>query len=327
MKMSKKRARMLLAAGTALIVLAGGLWYWKKARDTARPLDIVLIQKALDDTDFWTSVYQGGETAAEEYNVNLTVMGPKNEREVDTQNQMILDAIASKPDAIVLCPSSTEQTAAYAEQIEKAGIRLVLADSTMDEPMGSAVVATDNYEAGYKLGSYMKQFVKEDSVIGIVGHVKGSSTAVGREAGFRAGLGDAGSQVAEIVFCDSDADKAYEQTKELLKKYPDMDMIVGLNEYSAVGAARAVKALGKTDQIRMGSIDSSMEQIQYLEAGIYEALVIQKPFNMGYLGVETAVNAVRGRKIAKSTDSGSELITKENMYTEENQKLLFPIAK
>ncbi len=52
MKMSKKRARMLLAAGTALIVLAGGLWYWKKARDTARPLDIVLIQKALDDTDF-----------------------------------------------------------------------------------------------------------------------------------------------------------------------------------------------------------------------------------------------------------------------------------
>lgn len=60
-------------------------------------MDIVLIQKALDDTDFWTSVYQGGETAAEEYNVNLTVMGPKNEREVDTQNQMILDAIASKP--------------------------------------------------------------------------------------------------------------------------------------------------------------------------------------------------------------------------------------
>ena len=76
------------------------------------------------------------------------------------QNQMILDAIAPKPDAIVLCPCSTDQTVPYAEQIEQAGIRLVLADSTMDEPMGSAVVATDNYAAGYKLGSYMKQFVK-----------------------------------------------------------------------------------------------------------------------------------------------------------------------
>ena len=257
----------------------------------------------------------------------IPVMGPENEREVDTQNQMILDAIASEPDAIVLCPSSTDQTAAYAEQIEKAGIRLVLADSTMDEPMGSAVVATDNYEAGYKLGSYMKRFVKEDSVIGIVGHVKGSSTAVGREAGFRAGLGDAGSQVAEIVFCDSDTDKAYELTKELLKKYPAMDLIVGTNEYSAVGAARAVRNLGKTDMVHMGSIDSSIEQIQFLESGVFDALVVQKPFNMGYLGVETAVRVTRGEKTEKSIDSGSELITKENMYTEENQKLLFPVAK
>lgn len=325
--MSKKRTRMLLAAGTALLVLAGGAWYGKKARDAARPLNIMLIQKALDDTDFWTSVYQGGETAAEEYNTSLTAMGPENERDVDVQNQMILDAIAAKPDAIVLCPCSTDQTVEYAKQIEKAGIALILADSTMDEAMGSAVVATDNYEAGYKMGSYMKQFVKADSVIGIVGHVKGSSTAVGREAGFRAGLGDANAQVAEIVFCDSDSDKAYEQTKELLKKYPDMDMIVGLNEYSAVGAARAVRALGKAGVIRMAGIDSSVEQIQFLESGIFDALVVQKPFNMGYLSVEAAVRAVRGEKTEKSIDSGSELITRENMYTEENQKLLFPVAK
>ncbi len=115
--MSKKRARLLLIAGTALIVLAGSFWYWKKSRDAARPLDIVLIQKALDDTDFWTSVYLGGQTAAEEYNVNLTVDGPENEREIDAQNQMILDAIACRPDAIVLCPCSTDQTVAYAEQI------------------------------------------------------------------------------------------------------------------------------------------------------------------------------------------------------------------
>ena len=325
--MSKKRVRLLLIVGTALIVLAGSFWYWKKSRDAARPLDIVLIQKALDDTDFWNSVYLGGQTAAEEYNVNLTVEGPENEREIDAQNQMILDAIAARPDAIVLCPCSTDQTVPYAEQIEQAGIRLILANSTMDQPMGSAVVATDNYAAGYKLGSYMKQFVKADSVIGIVGHVKGSSTAVGREAGFRAGLGEAGTQVAEIVFCDSDSDKAYEQTKALLKKYPSMDLIVGLNEYSAVGAARAVRNLGKIGTIHMGSIDSSIEQIQFLESGVFDALVVQKPFNMGYLSVETAVDVTRGRKTETSIDSGSELITKENMYTQENQKLLFPVTK
>lgn len=327
MKISKKKARLALLIAMALIVAAGSLWYWKKSRDAACPLEMVLIQKALDDTDFWTSVYQGAETAAEEYNVNMTVTGPENEREIDAQNDMILEAIESKPDAIILCPCSTDQTVAYAQQIEQAGIRLILADSTMDEELGSAVVATDNYEAGYKLGSYMKQFVKEDSVIGLVGHVKGSSTAVGREAGVRAGLGEAGSRVAEIVFCDSDSEKAYEQTKDLLERYPAMDIIIGLNEYSAVGAARAVRDLEMTEAIHMGGIDSSVEQIQFLESGVFDALVVQKPFNMGYLSVESAVQAVRGRKTEALIDSGSELITKENMYTEENQKLLFPVAR
>lgn len=315
-----------LSAGL-LVCAAFAVLLWNRTLSKQEPYEIVLIQKAMDDTDFWTSVYQGGEMAAQEYNAVLTAVGPEREQDVESQNQMILDAVARKPDAIVLAPCSSDETLPYARQIEEAGITLVLLDSTMEEETGKAVVATDNYELGYKMGSYMKQFVEEDTVIGIVGHVQGSSTATGREEGFRAGLGGSGDQVAEIVFCDSDTDKAYELTCGLLEKYPDMNMIVGLNEYSAVGAARAVKDLGLSGSIRMAGIDSSQEQIQLLEEGVYEALAIQKPFNMGYLGVEAAVRAARGEKVEAYVDSGSELITKENMYTEENQKLLFPVGE
>lgn len=315
-----------LSAGL-LVCAAFAVLLWNRTLSKQEPYEIVLIQKAMDDTDFWTSVYQGGEMAAQEYNAVLTAVGPEREQDVESQNQMILDAVARKPDAIVLAPCSSDETLPYARQIEEAGITLVLLDSTMEEETGKAVVATDNYELGYKMGSYMKQFVEEDTVIGIVGHVQGSSTATGREEGFRAGLGGSGDQVAEIVFCDSDTERAYELTCGLLEKYPDMNMIVGLNEYSAVGAARAVKEQGLSDSIRMAGIDSSVEQIQLLEEGVYEALAIQKPFNMGYLGVETAVKLLEGERVETYINSGSELITKENMYTEENQKLLFPVAE
>lgn len=315
-----------LSAGL-LVCAALAVFLWNRTLSKQEPYEIVLIQKAMDDTDFWTSVYQGGEMAAQEYNAVLTAVGPEREQDVESQNQMILDAVARKPDAIVLAPCSSDETLPYARQIEEAGITLVLLDSTMEEETGKAVVATDNYELGYKMGSYMKQFVEEDTVIGIVGHVQGSSTATGREEGFRAGLGGAGDQVAEIVFCDSDTERAYELTCGLLEKYPDMNMIVGLNEYSAVGAARAVKEQGLSDSIRMAGIDSSVEQIQLLEEGVYEALAIQKPFNMGYLGVETAVKLLEGEQVETYINSGSELVTKENMYTEENQKLLFPVAE
>lgn len=301
-----------------------GLLFWQSRRENLGPLRVVLIQKAIDDTDFWTSIYEGGQMAADELGVELTIMGPKHESEAELQHQMILDAIAEKPDAIALTPSSFEETIPYAEQIEAAGISLVLMDSTMKEDMGESLIATDNYEAGYKMGAYMKRFVDENTVIGVVGHVKGTSTATERERGFRAGLQDAQNQIAEVVFCDSSPEKAYELTCELVRTYPDMNLIVGLNEYSAVGAARAVKDLGRSADCHMAGFDSSFEEIQLLEEGVFDAIVIQKPFNMGYLGVETAVKAARGKAVEPYVDSGSELITKENMYTEENQKLLFP---
>ena len=186
-----------LSAGL-LVCAAFAVLLWNRTLSKQEPYEIVLIQKAMDDTDFWTSVYQGGEMAAQEYNAVLTAVGPEREQDVESQNQMILDAVARKPDAIVLAPCSSDETLPYARQIEEAGITLVLLDSTMEEETGKAVVATDNYELGYKMGSYMKQFVEEDTVIGIVGHVQGSSTATGREEGFRAGLGGAGEASGEV---------------------------------------------------------------------------------------------------------------------------------
>lgn len=322
--MGNYKQRMLTAGILFLGMLLLCGWFWQSRKRSSEPLQIVLIQKAVDDTDFWTSVCEGGRMAARELEVELTVMGPELESETELQNQMILEAIEQKPDAIALTPSGYQETIPYAEQIEEAGITLVLMDSTMEKEMGESLIATDNFEAGCKMGAYMKQFVDEETVIGVVGHVQGSSTATERERGFREGLGEAQNQIAEVVFCDSSEEKAYALTCDLLSDYPNMNLIVGLNEYSAVGAARAVKDLGISGNCHMAGFDSSIEEIQLLEEGIFDAIVIQKPFNMGYLGIETAVRAAWGREVEAYVDSGSELITKENMYSEENQKLLFP---
>lgn len=323
--MARNYRRGILIAGIlALACMISGVWYWRRQTLNSAPLRVVLIQKAVDETDFWTSVCEGGRMAARELNVELNVTGPKLESQTSEQNQMILDAIEENPDAIALTPSSFEETIPYAERIEEAGITLVLIDSTMEKEMGDSLIATDNFEAGQKMGAFMKQFVDEETVIGVVGHIKGTSTATERERGFREGLGSAQGQIAEVVFCDSSYDKAYELTCSLLEEYPKMNLIVGLNEYSAVGAARAVKDCGRAGSCHMAGFDSSLEEIQLLEEGVFDAIVIQKPFNMGYLGIETAVRAARGEAVEPYVDSGSELITKENMYTEENQKLLFP---
>ena len=296
--------------------------------NSQKKISVIFISKRLDEeNDFWSSMLEGTNMAAAEYNIELTAMGPKSESEIERQNEMIEEAIKMKPDAIVLVPSDVEQTISYARKIEAAGIELVLMDSVMEEEAGSCVVSTDNYEGGRKMGEYLKDHIGQSAVIGIVAHSPTSSTAIDRERGVRAGLDEYEEQIREVVYCYADEQKAYDVTSELLMRNPDMNMIAGLNEDSAVGAAKAIRDAGRSEQITLIGFDSSIEQVYLLEEGVFNAIVIQKPLNMGYLGIQAAYHTVTGTAVDDTIDSGSVLITKETIYTRENEKLLFPFRQ
>jgi ribose transport system substrate-binding protein len=73
--------------------------------------------------------------------------------------------------------------------------------------------------------------------------------------------------------------------------------------------------------------DNPLGRINLIEEGIIAAVVIQKPFNMGYLAVRAARDTVENRNLPPFIDTGSVLITAENLYEPENQKLLFPFVE
>ncbi|WMJ89997.1 substrate-binding domain-containing protein [Anaerocolumna sp. MB42-C2] len=321
-----KKYKILIITVLSLCILVPGIYkIVKNSLKTEVPINIIYIPKIIDDSnEFWSALIGGAEMAAKEFNINLKVVAPDAEEDYARQNQLIDWAIKQKPDAIALSPADYSETTAKAKEIADNNIKLVFIDSTVNENVQDALVATDNYLAGKKMGEYMKTFVNRNTKIAIVGHVKTASTAIEREKGLRSGLGSDESKIVDVVFCDSEFGKAYSLTIELLKEYPDLTMIAGLNEYSSVGAARAIKRLGLAGKVKVIGFDSSIEEIELLEEGVFQGIIIQKSFNMGYLGIEEAVKLVKGKKVEKNVDSGSQLITKNNMYTEENQKLLFP---
>ncbi len=286
---------------------------------------IILIPKKIDESnEFWSSVIAGAQVASKEYNVELSLMAPETETDVEGQNRLILEAAGKRPDAILVSPCSYEGTASSIRQAVNQGVKVVLIDSNINESLSIPLVATDNVEIGRKLGEYMKKLLPENPQIGLVGHVKGSSTAIDREKGIRAGLGKEAEAIEEVVFCDSIYQEAYDVTLQLLKRHPEINMIAGFNEYSSLGAASAVRDLGLKGKVKTFGIDNSVSQIQLLESGVYQALAIQNPFNMGYLGIEEAVKGIEGGKTDLFLNSGSKLVTVEDIYTEENEKLLFP---
>ena len=304
--------------------IMGGCWYRQKVIEE-RKLSLIYIPKVVDGTnDFWKALILGARMAAKEYNADIEIKAPAEENDVEGQNQLLKESIKEKPDAILFSPSSFTESDELLKEAKEKKIKISFIDSYVDEPLQDLTVATDNLEAGELLGKFAASLLEPEDQIAIVSHVKGVSTAVEREEGFRKGLGDLADNIVEVVYCNSRYELSRQLTIELMEKYPDLKMIAGMNEYSSVGAARAVKASGAKDRIVVVGVDSSQEAVQLMENGVFKGLVVQKAFKMGYLGVKETVRMLRGKSYQKDVNSGCQLVTPENMYSSEIEKLLFP---
>lgn len=325
MKGHKKVFIMAVILIVASVVIFIGLL--KPEATQTRKCSLIYIPKIRDDTnDFRTSVISGCRMAAEEYESELEIMAPDKEENVEEQNRLLRAAIEKKPDAILFSPSSMNASDELLKEAKDKGIRITYIDSYTKEDLQDLTVATDNVNAGRMMGEYARTLLDKDSKIAIVSHVKGVSTAVEREQGFREGLGDYAENIVETVYCNSLYEKSYELAQKLMEKYPDLEMIAGMNEYSAVGVGRAVSDAGVKDRIDVVGVDCSQEAINLMEMGVYKGIIVQKAFRMGYIGVEETIHMLNGDAVEKNIDSGCELVTPENMYDSDIERLIFPFG-
>ena len=323
MRKYRKVILIIIILMAALLVAVTGLM--SPGVTQTRECSLIYIPKIKDDTnDFWSSLISGCKMAAEEYGSKLEIMAPDKEENIEEQNRLLKAAIEKEPDAILFSPSSMSASDKLLKKAKEKGIRITYIDSYTEEELQDLTVATDNVEAGRRLGEYARTLLDKDSRLAIVSHVKGVSTAVEREQGFREGLGDYAKNIVEVVYCNSLFEKSYELTNDLMKKYPDLEMIAGMNEYSAVGVGRAVSDAGAKDRIAVVGVDCSQEAINLMEMGVYKGIIVQKAFRMGYMGVEETIHMLNGDSVAKNIDSGCELVTPDNMYDSDIERLIFP---
>jgi ribose transport system substrate-binding protein len=325
--MPKTSIRTIGAIALILVVIAG-LVYGFNGLSDKKQLDITVIIKSTDASiEFWEVLVDGIHEASQEFDTNVQVRGSKTETDVEEQIALVEEAILERPDAIVLAANDYDRLVPIAEKVKKSGIKLIIVDSGINSDVAQSIVATDNVKAGEEAGQAMKQHLAGPAKVAIISYVKNAASHIDREKGVREMLaGDPNIELLDTFYVEGSEQNAYFMAKEILSKYPDMLGIVGLNEPTTVGAGRAIQELELKERVKLIGFDSSFNEIKLLDEGIIQATVIQRPFQMGYLSIKTAVEAARGKQVSDRIDTGSLLITKQNMYEEENQKLLFPFV-
>lgn len=319
------RRRKWLAALLAACLLLAGL---SGCAGQQRQLRVTLVLKTVTEVaEFWGTLLSGVEKAAAEYGVELKVLTAPREVDIDEQIELIRQVTAEKPDVMILSASDYDRCAEAAEEAIAAGIGVVAVDTDVNAAGRACFVGSNNYEVGLEMGRAMASYLPEGGKVAVIQHMLTTTTGIDRTRGVIDALTKAGNiEILGSFCCDNSTERAQSLTKELLEQTPDISGFVCTNEVCNVGAANALVELGMGGKVFVVGCDNSQRQIAFLEQNIIQAIVTQRPFNMGYIAVQQAVEVASGEKTEDFVEVPCVLITRENMYTQENQKLLFPLT-
>jgi ribose transport system substrate-binding protein len=106
-----------------------------------------------------------------------------------------------------------------------------------------------------------------------------------------------------------------------------IDAIFCPNESTTFAMLRALQDNKLAGKVKYVGFDSSDMLVKGLKEGHIHGLVLQDPINMGYMGVKTVVAHLRGEEVPDHIDTGSEVVTPENMNDPRIKNLLEPDYK
>ena len=321
--MKAKRALAALLAAFLLLPLFSG------CSAHGDPVRVTLVLKTeASVAEFWEMLLSGVNAAAEEYGVELTTVTSSTETAIDEQIALIESVIADRPDVMILSAADYDRCAEVTERAIAAGIKVVSLDTDVNAEGRDCFVASNNYQIGVDMGTQLAQYLPAGGKIAVIQHMQTTTSGTGRTQGALDALARFPNiEVLGVYCCENNMEKAQRITSQLLTEHPDIAGFVCTNEVCNVGAANTLVDMELVGKVYLVGCDNSQRQIQFLEQNVIQAIVVQRPFNMGYLAVEQAVLLASGEHVAERVEVPCVTITLDNMYTQENQKLLFPVTE
>jgi ribose transport system substrate-binding protein len=315
----------LLAAGLAAVVLVGAACGGDDegggggSGAETKSYSMTLIAGVRGD-EFYITMNCGAQAEARKLGVKLNFQGP-NEFAADQQTPIVNAVAAKKPDAVLIAPTDTKALYAPIKALADNGSKVVLVDTTLEQPdLAVSQIASDNEGGGKVAAETLADLIGGEGKV-FVNNVKpGISTTDARAKGFEDGAKAAGLNYIGQEYNQDDPARAASITKSILAKHPDLKGIFATNLFSAEGAASGVREAGKQDQVKIVGFDAGPKQVKDLEDGLIQALIAQRPADIGRQGVQQAYAALEGKPTKKEIGTGFVSLTKENLAENEDAK-------
>jgi len=307
-----------------VLILLIGIVAWAGV-SFAENLNIVVIPKGSDHV-FWDFIRAGVDQAVNETgNINLTWRGPAYND--DTPSQIKIVELYTKPEtnAMIIVPTDKQ---ALIEPIKKAtelGIKVIVIDSGLDGNYHLSFIGTNNVEGGVLAAKHLAALINDQGKVMVLRTVQGSASTDQRAEGFVQEMKNHPNiTVVADEYGGGSSGKSYHAAKKLLGEQTDLQGVFAVNESSTDGMLKALRELGLAQKVKFVGFDASDPLIDGLAKKDIDALVIQNPHQMGYMGIKTAVAAIRNEAVEPLVYTDVVLATPENYQAPDIHALLYP---
>lgn len=301
-----------------LFLLSGCLVTCREQVSEGR-LTVAFIPKSSSDP-FWLDAITGAERAAEEMDVELLVSSTNYETQVVEQVQIVEDMIQLGLDGIVLAPSDSNALVAAVLKANEAKIPLAIIDTAVTGGDVVTFAATDNVLCAGMAVDRLAARMGGKGKIAAISCTQSISTCRDLYNGFvdrlkeYPGMELVGTPMG-VPFCD----KTFDAVTDLLTAIPDLDGIYVFGGPSVLCAVKAAQAFGRnlgTDLLIVGRSSigqAGARDLKAIKEGDLDAAVVQFPGKMGFAGVESIVHFHQGTDYPEFTNTGTALVTRENV--------------
>ena len=320
-------------AAIALLLFAAACSRTRTSTDPAA-LTIAVIPKGTSHA-FWQSIHAGAAKAGQELGVTIVWRGPLREDERESQISEVERFVTSGVSGMVLAPLDEVALAQPVADAKRNNIPVVVIDSGLKGNDYVSFVATDNRLAGRLAGEQLARLLHDEGRVVLLRYAEGSDSTLQCEAGFLEAIQSRpGLQIVSAnQYGGADVEGAYKKSEALLSglKRADgtlaVDGIFTPNESTTLPMMRVLVDNGWSGTVKFIGFDASESLLEGMRAGQLDAVVVQDPVKMGYLGVKTVVAHIHGEKVEPRIDTGVRLVSREHMDDADVQELLHPDLK
>lgn len=241
------------------------------------------------NTPYFLDEYAGVKKEAKKYGYKTTFQAPSLSSNVGTQINMVREAVSNKVAGIVLVPYSPTALVAPVKVADQAKIPVISTDSNVNSG-AKTFIAVNDTKAAEAIGTWSANYVHGKGQYAIIDYNLSTTSGIDRRNGFEKAMKKfPGMKYAGLQISNSVVQTALQKATTILERNPNINVLFGANDRSALGAAEAVSRLHLQNKVCVVGFDADLGEINYIKKGVIKASVLQSPVLMG----ERAVQALR----------------------------------